>query len=132
MRQRIDRRSNGRGLRSSGARVWARGLVALLVGLGLSGSGGLGQAEEGTRKIIVEPATVESAVVEPAVVVADPVPVASTGHDWAVLIGIDEYADPAIADLESAVQAVLEARYGFAPARPHHAPAQRGGHAEQH
>ena len=55
--------------------------------------------------------------------VADPVPVGTEGDYWAVLIGIDEYADPAIPDLESAVkdatavQAVLEARYGFAPDR---------------
>ena len=54
MRQQIDQRSNGRGLRSSGARVWARGLVALLVGLGLSGAGEQLWAEEGTRKLDVD------------------------------------------------------------------------------
>ena len=52
MRQRIDQRSGG-------TRVWVWVLVALLVGLGLSGSVVRCQAEEGTREIIVEPAVVE-------------------------------------------------------------------------
>ena len=53
---------------------------------------------------------------------ASPAPVPIVGTYRALLIGIDEYADPRIADLEApvkdvkAVRAVLETRYGFAPA----------------
>ncbi len=89
-------------------RVFPRmlGLLALLLGLGLSG--GMLQAEAADRAIGVAPGGLPGST-------------PMTGDYWAVLIGIDEYAHAS--DLESAVKdvralrTVLEARYGFHPDR---------------
>ena len=87
------------------------GLLTLL--LGLSGGDSL-PAQKTDRTIGV--AAVPTAA--PA-----PMPVPIEGNYWALLIGIDEYADSQIRDLESAVKdvhavrAVLETRYGFHPSR---------------
>ena len=90
----------------------ARVRNAVVIGVLLLGLGEMEslRAAEAERAIGVAP-------------LASPARVPIAGDYWALLIGIDEYAGPRIANLESpvkdvtAVRTVLETRYGFAPAR---------------
>lgn len=110
-----DRRNNRRKTSGRGPRALARWLLALVVGLGGTG---LGETLWAQDRGIGQLPTTPTPAATPA-----PVEVDIKGNYWAVLIGIDEYTDDRIADLESPVKdvtdvgEVLQTRYGFASTR---------------
>lgn len=116
MMRTTDRRNNRRKTSGRGPRALARWLLTLAVGLGASGLGEtLWAQDRGVGQLPTAPAPVSASAPGRVEFIK--------GDYWAVLIGIDEYTDDRIADLESpvkdvtAIGEVLQTRYGFASTR---------------